>query len=132
MFRFRLVGSRFVRVAGWQLVAAGIECAQTGGAVEGALALPGAANVAMVSLGVDASFKIAFAFAGLSGGGGGGAGMFALLLLVFLDGGQVEQEEAQFAGGGDGLAVLVGFGAGLVEAVDLVGELVGGDGLEDV
>ena len=32
-------------------------------------------------------------------------------VVLLLDGGQVEQEEWQFTGGGDGPAVLVGFGA---------------------
>ena len=53
-------------------------------------------------------------------------------LLVLLDGGQVEQEEAQFSGGGDRLSVLGGIGLGLGQAVELVGEAVGGDGPEDV
>ena len=70
--------------------------------------------------------------ASLGRGGPGGEGLFALLLFVCLDGGRALQEEPQFAGGGDGLAVLVGLGLGRGQDVDLVGEAVGGDGLEDV
>ncbi|MDE2986545.1 MAG: hypothetical protein OXT70_00645 [Chloroflexota bacterium] len=62
----------------------------------------------------------------------GDAGVAVLLLIVFTDCGQVEQEEAQFARGGDGLSVLVGFGLGMGEDVELVGEIVGGDGAQDV
>ncbi len=59
-------------------------------------------------------------------------GCFALLVVVLLDGRQVLEEEAEFAGGGDGLAVLVGISFGGGEDVDLVGEPVGGDAAEDV
>ncbi len=58
--------------------------------------------------------------------------LFALLALLFLEVGQGGEQEAQFSGGGDGLAVLVGVGVGGGEDVDLVGESVGGDGAEDV
>ncbi len=58
-------------------------------------------------------------------------GVFALVLVVFLDVGQVE-EEAQFSGVGYGLSMLGKVGLGLGEDVDLIGELVGGDGAEDV
>ncbi|MYA00991.1 MAG: hypothetical protein F4Y35_04320 [Chloroflexi bacterium] len=60
------------------------------------------------------------------------AGVAELLLIVFTDCGQVEQEEAQFARGGDGLSVLVGFSLGMGEDVELVGEMVGGDSAQDV
>ena len=49
-----------------------------------------------------------------------------------LEPGHGREEEAEFSGGGDGLAVLVGVGLGGGEDVDLVGESVGGDGAEDV
>ena len=58
--------------------------------------------------------------------------LFALLALLFLEVGQGGEQEAQFSGGGDSLAVLVGLGLGGGEDVDLVGKAVGGDGAEDV
>ena len=64
----------------------------------------------------------------------GDAGDVELLLLplLFTDRRQVEQEEAQFACGGDGPSVLIGVGLGMGEDVELVGEEVGGDGAQDV
>jgi len=61
-----------------------------------------------------------------------GDGLFALVLVVFLDVGQVAEEEPQFLGVGYGLSVLDRVGLGLGEDVDLIGELVGGDSAEDV
>ncbi|MDE2987668.1 MAG: hypothetical protein OXT70_06385 [Chloroflexota bacterium] len=49
-----------------------------------------------------------------------------------LDVGQVEEQEAQFASGGDVALVLFGLGVGIGEEIELVGETVGGDGAEDV
>ena len=45
-----------------------------------------------------------------------------------LDDGQVEEQEAQFASGGDVSLALFGMG----EEIELVGETVGGDGAKDV
>lgn len=53
-------------------------------------------------------------------------------VVLLLDGGQVEQEESQFPGGGDGPAVLVGFGLGVCEDVELICELVCDNGAQDV
>ena len=63
---------------------------------------------------------------------GGGFGVLQDGAFVGLEPGQGGEEEAEFSGGGDGLAVLVGVGVGAGEDVDLVGEAVGGDGAEDV
>ncbi len=109
-----------------------VEVAHAAGAAQGAIAFAGAADVAAVAIGMIAGFPLALAGTSLGLCVEGGEGLFALLLIVCLDGGQALEEEAQFAGGGDGLPVLVGCGIGLGEAVDLVGEAVGGDGLEDV
>ncbi|MCY3589692.1 MAG: hypothetical protein OXH40_13530 [Chloroflexi bacterium] len=64
--------------------------------------------------------------------GGVDASGVVLGLAGFLDGWQVQQEEAQLANGGHGLALLVGFGCGMGEDVELVGEIVGGDSAQDV
>ena len=101
-------------------------------AAEDALSGPGFVDVAFVSVGAEAGFELEGAGAGFHLGGGGGEFLFAPPVLLFVDGGQALQEEAQFAGGGDGLAVLVGVGVGGGEDVDLVGEAVGGDRAEDV
>ena len=63
---------------------------------------------------------------------GGGVGLLKAEVVVGLEFGQGGEQESEFAGGGDGLAVLVGIGLGGGEDVDLVGESVGGDGAEDV
>jgi len=49
-----------------------------------------------------------------------------------LEVGQVEEQEAQFASGGDVALALFGLGVGIGEEVELVGETVGGDGAKDV
>ncbi len=102
------------------------------GAAEDALSGAGFVDVAFVSVGTKAGLELEGADTGFRLGGGGGEFVFTPPVLVFVDGGQALQEEAQFSGGGDGLAVLVGFGVGGGEDVDLVGESVGGDGTEDV
>ncbi|MCY3587269.1 MAG: hypothetical protein OXH40_01100, partial [Chloroflexi bacterium] len=101
-------------------------------AAEDALSGTGFVDVAFVSVGTEAGFELEGAGAGFRLGGGGGEFVFAPPVLLFVDGGQALQQEAQFSGGGDGLAVLVGFGVGGGEDVDLVGEPVGGDGAQDV
>ena len=104
--------------------AASVEFIQTLGAIEQTVPVSGSPDVAEVAVGVEAGFPVLLARVG--------RGLLGWAFVVFLDVGQVEQEQAQLAGGGDGAAVLVGFGLDLAEQVDLVGEAVGGDGAEDV
>ena len=85
-----------------------------------ALSEVGSFDQAAVSVGIESGFPVRFDV------------RFGWLSVVLLDGGQALEEEAEFSGGGDGLAVFVGVGLGGGEDVDLVGESVGGDGAEDV
>ena len=58
--------------------------------------------------------------------------MFLLLLLLFAEAGHGGEEEPEFAGGGEGLSVLLRVGLGLGEGVDLVEQPVASDGVQDV
>ncbi|MYJ92574.1 MAG: hypothetical protein F4038_05945, partial [Chloroflexi bacterium] len=102
------------------------------GAAEDALSGAGFVDVAFVSVGAKAGLELEGADTGFRLGGRGRELLFSAAVLLFMDGGQALQEEAEFTGGGDGLAVLVGVGVGGGEDVDLVGESVGGDGAQDV
>ena len=102
------------------------------GAAEDALSGARFVDVAFVSVGTEAGLELEGAGAGFRLGGGVGEFLFSAAVLLFVDGGQALEEEAEFSGGGDGLAVLVGVGVGGGEDVHLVGEAVDGDGAEDV
>ena len=128
MVRFRPGDSAFGLFFGLALA----ELGDALGATEDASSGAGFVDVAFVSVGTEAGLELEGAGAGFRLGGGGGEFVFASAVLLFVDGGQALQEEAEFAGGGDGLAVLVGVGLGGGEDVDLVGESVGGDGAQDV
>ena len=113
----------------------GLALAELGDALwtaEDALSGAGFVDVAFVSVGTEAGLELEGAGAGFRLGGRGGEFLFAPPVLLFVDGGQALKQESQFAGGGDGLSVLVGFGLGGGEDVDLVGESIGGDGAQDV
>ena len=93
----------------------------------------GFVDVAFVSVGTEAGLELEGAGAGFRlGGSRPRVPVLGCSVLLFVDGGQALEEEAEFSGGGDGLAVLVGIGVGGGEDVDLVGESVGGDGAQDV
>jgi len=104
----------------WFVGLASVEGEETLGAVLRALSGAGSVDVAAVAVGIQLEIPGLF------------VGCFALLVVVLLDGGQALEQETEFAGGGDGLAMLVGVGLGGGEDVDLVGEPVGGDAAEDV
>ena len=92
----------------------------------------GPADVAKVS--VESGEVVAAAGEGDGGCVAGGFELIASLLLVLFKLRQVAEQEAQLAGGGDAPSMprRVGVGLGLCEEVDLVEELVAGDGVEDV
>ena len=115
---------------GRQGVVAFVELGVAAGAVGLALTGVGSDDVAMVS--VEVGEEVAAAGEGDGGGVAGGFELLAALLLVFFELGQVAEQEPQLAGRGDALSVLVGIGFGLGEQVDLVEQLVAGDGVEDV
>ena len=60
------------------------------------------------------------------------ASKFSVLLLLFAEAGHGGEEEPEFAGGGEGLSVLLRVGLGLGEGVDLVEQPVASDGVQDV
>lgn len=136
LIRFRLDGSRSVQTVGGRLVDFGLNPFHALRAEQLALSLTGAAEVALVSIGIDARFPLVGKGAGvgllLEFAGQGAEGQMPLLLLDLLEARHGAEQEPQFAGGGDVLAVSGRFRVGLREQVDLVGELVGGDGAEDV
>ena len=63
---------------------------------------------------------------------GGGLGVCALALRSGLELGERAEQEPEFARGGDVLLVLLGFLSGLDQLLDLVDQLLGDEGLEDV
>ena len=126
----RSVGGGEAERDGRQGVVAFVEVGVAPGAVGQALTNLRSVDVAGVS--VEVGEEVPAPGEGDGGGIASGFELLAALLLVFFQLGQVSEQEPQLAGGGDALAVLVGFGVGLGELIDLIEQLVAGDGVEDV
>ena len=129
----RILGELFrLSVDGSQSVWVAVQATEAAGAGQRALVLCRSADVPVVSVGIDPTLPLVEQGVGVVEDGVGVVGRIGLRWFVRLEFGHRSKQEAQFAGGGDGLAVLVGVAGGLGEALDLVGESVRGDGAEDV